>query len=184
MNKIKLDGSIFFLLFIGSIFLANYLISNVGTECPINNPCLIPVWPNIMAPSGVLAVGLGFTLRDLVQRRLGIKFTVFGIVLGAAVSVFLSPTLAFASGAAFLLSEIFDLLVYTPLQRKNLFFAVIGSNFVGTVVDSIVFLFLAFGSFQYLSGQIIGKLWMTLFALPIIWLIRQWDQKGEMVSLV
>lgn len=27
----------------------------------------------------------------------------------------------------------------------------------------------------YMEGQIVGKLWMTLAALPVIHLIRQWD---------
>ena len=177
MNRVKIEGWAYFAGFIGSIFLANYLIGHVGTSCPPNNPCLIPVWPGIMAPSGVLAIGIGFTLRDLVQRRLGLKFSVLGILLGAAISAFLDPSLAIASGTAFLLSETLDLLVYTPLQKRNLYVAVIASNIVGLVVDSAVFLRLAFGSLQLIEGQIIGKLWMTLAFLPVIEYIRWWDKK-------
>ena len=40
-----------------------------------------------------------------------------------------------------------------------------------------VFLQLAFGSLDYLSGQIIRKAWMVLLALPVIWWIRQRDEK-------
>ncbi len=181
-DNIKREGWLYFVLFIGSIFLANYLIGNVGTLCPPDSPCLIPVWPGIMAPSGVLAIGLGFTLRDLVQRRLGVSYTAVGIILGAAVSAFLSPSLALASGTAFLLSELLDLFVYTPLQKRNLFAAVIGSNIVGIIADSAIFLWLAFGSLQFITGQIIGKFWMTLIALPVIWFIRQWDRNRGIVS--
>jgi uncharacterized PurR-regulated membrane protein YhhQ (DUF165 family) len=177
MDTTKREGWLYFALFIGSIFLANYLVTNVGTTCPPGEPCLIPVWPGIMAPSGVLAIGLGFTLRDLVQRRLGLRYTAVGILLGAGVSALLDPALALASGTAFLFSEFLDLFVYTPLQRRNLFAAVIGSNVVGIIADSVIFLGLAFGSLQFIEGQIIGKLWMTLAALPIIWLIRQWDAR-------
>ncbi|OQY47284.1 MAG: hypothetical protein B6242_05430 [Anaerolineaceae bacterium 4572_78] len=152
------------------------MIGNIGMVC-VDGICLIPVFPGIMAPSGVLAVGLGFTLRDLVQRRLGLMFTIVGIIIGAAISALLSPQLAFASGMAFLLSETLDLFVYTPLQKRNLFVAVIASNIVGLIADSIVFLSLAFGSLQFIEGQIIGKFWMTLLALPFIWLIRQYDKK-------
>jgi len=180
MNTQKTEGLVYFTLFIGSIFMANYLIQNIGVICPEDSPCLIPVWPGVMAPSGILAVGIAFTLRDLLQRRLGLGFTFAAIVLGAGISVFISPSLALASGTAFFLSETFDLLVYTPLQKRNLFMAVILSNIVGLVVDSIVFLWLAFRSFQFIEGQIIGKLWMTLLALPAIWLIRQWDAKREL----
>lgn len=163
-------GYIGFIGLIASIFLANWLIYNVG-QCP-PFPCLIPVWPGIMAPSGILAIGLGFTFRDLTQRGLGVRWTIGAIVVGAALSAWLSPALALASGMAFLLSELLDMAVYTPLQKRNLVGAVIGSNVVGAVVDSAVFLFLAFGSLQFVEGQVIGKLWMTLAALPMIWVLR------------
>jgi len=167
------DGWLYAVLFIGSIWLANYLIGHVGVVCTPQGPCLIPVWPGIMAPSGVLAIGASFTLRDLVQRRLGRNATLGAIAVGALLSAFLSPALALASGAAFLLSEFLDLVVYTPLQQRNLLLATAASNIVGLVVDSIVFLFLAFGSLQFLEGQIIGKAWMTLLALPLVALLRR-----------
>jgi len=125
-----------------------------------------------MAPSGVLAIGIGFTARDIVQRYLGIAFTIVAIIIGALLSALLSPALALASGAAFLFSELMDLAVYTPLQWRNLLAAVIGSNAVGAIADSAIFLMLAFGSIQFIEGQVIGKLWMTLAAIPVIWLIR------------
>lgn len=158
--------------FISTIFFANWLIGNVG-ECIPDGPCVIPVWFGIYAPSGVLAIGLGFTLRDLVQRHLGVKWTIGAILIGALLSSWLNPFLALASGTAFLLSELMDLWVYTPLQKNNLILAVFASNIVGLIADSVIFLLLAFGSLQFIEGQIIGKLWMTLLALPIIYLIRQ-----------
>ena len=50
------------------------MIYNVGTFCVPDGPCMIPVAPGIMAPSGVLMVGLAFVLRDVVQRELGAKY--------------------------------------------------------------------------------------------------------------
>ena len=44
---------------------------------------------------------------------------------------------------------------------------------VGLVVDSVLFLWLAFGSLEFLAGQIIGKLWMVLLALPAVHWIRK-----------
>lgn len=159
--------------FISTIFLANYLIGHVGYYCdPV---CVIPVWPGIMAPSGVLAIGLGFTLRDLVQRHLGVKWTILAILVGTTLSALLSPSLALASGAAFLLSEMLDLAVYTPLQRRNLVGAVVASNIVGLIADSMIFLTLAFGSLEFLPGQIIGKMLMTLAALPVIWMVQKYE---------
>ncbi len=129
------------------------------------------------APSGVLAIGIGFTLRDLVQRRLGIRVTVLAVVAGALLSAALDTSLALASGVAFLLAETLDLFVYTPLQRRRLVAAVVASNAVGVVVDSLVFLTIAFGSLSLLHGQVIGKAWMTLVAIPAVYAIREWERK-------
>lgn len=166
-------GYLFLVLFIGTIFLANYLVQNVGTIC--YPPCVVPVWPGLYAPSGVLAVGLALTFRDLVQRYLGLRYTFIAIILGTLLSAMIDPYLGLASGIAFLLSETSDLLVYTPLQRNGFILAVLLSNTVGLVVDSMVFLTIAFGSLEFLPGQVVGKFWMTLIALPVIWLLRKGD---------
>ena len=128
-----------------------------------NGPCLVPVWPGIMAPSGVLMVGLALVLRDIVQRRLGPLAGLGAIAVGPLLSAPLpTPPLALASVAAFLLSELADFAVYTPLQRRRFVTAVFASSVVGLVVDSLVFLHLAFGSLDFLAGQIIGKAWICL----------------------
>ena len=51
------------------------------------------------------------------------------------------------------------------------------SSVVGLVVDSIVFLWLAFGSLEFLTGQIIGKLWMVLLAIPFVFYMRRRDER-------
>jgi uncharacterized PurR-regulated membrane protein YhhQ (DUF165 family) len=131
-----------------------------------------------MAPSGVLMIGLALVLRDLVQRRLGVEFGIGAIIVGAAISAGLAPaSLVVASAAAFLLSEFADFAVYTPLARRRLVTAVVASSIVGLVVDSIVFLWLAFGSLEFLIGQIIGKLWMVLLAIPFVVLMRRRDER-------
>ena len=54
------EGILFFLAFVATIFLANWFIRNVGTECVAGGTvCLIPMWPSFgigdgMVPSGVL----------------------------------------------------------------------------------------------------------------------------------
>jgi hypothetical protein len=55
--------------------------------------------------------------------------------------------------------------------------AVIASSLVGLVIDSAVFLYLAFGSLQYLPGQVVGKAWMVLIALPLIAWLRRRDAR-------
>lgn len=160
--------------FLACIPIANWLIGNVGTVCVPNGPCLIPVGFGLTTPSGVLMIGLALVLRDLVQRSLGMTWTIGAIVAGSVLSALVAPpALVMASATAFLLSEIADTAIYTPLAERRMMLAVFLSSLVGLVVDGAVFLWLAFGSLQYLPGQVVGKLLMVMAAMPVIWWIRQ-----------
>jgi queuosine precursor transporter len=172
------EGIIYLILFGLTIPAANWLIGNAGTTCVPNGPCLIPVAPKLMAPSGVLMIGIALVLRDLVQRRLGVGVAALAILVGAAISALLAPpALVVASAAAFLVSELADLAVYTPLARRGFVVAVVASSLVGLVVDSIVFLWLAFGSLDFLAGQIVGKAWMVLLSIPLVAWLRRRDER-------
>jgi uncharacterized PurR-regulated membrane protein YhhQ (DUF165 family) len=160
--------------FLTLVPLANWMIQHVGTTCVPQGPCLVPVAPGLMAPSGVLTVGVALVLRDVVQRCLGLAFGLVAIVLGTGASMLIAPaSLVVASGAAFLISEAADFAVYTPLQRRRLMLAVVASACVGLVVDSVVFLWLAFDSLAFLPGQVVGKLWAVLASVPFIRLLRR-----------
>ena len=172
------EGIVWLILFGLTIPAANWLIGNAGTVCVPNGPCLIPVAPGLMAPSGVTMIGIALVLRDLVQRRLGVGVAAGAIVAGAGLSALIAPPqLVIASAAAFFISELADLAVYTPLARRRLITAVVASGMVGLVVDSIVFLWLAFGSLDFLVGQIVGKAWALLATLPAIAWIRRHDER-------
>ncbi len=172
------EGLLFLALFTLTIPAANWLIGHVGTICVAQGPCVVPVAPGLMAPSGVTMIGIALVLRDLVQRRLGVMFSLLAVIAGAALSALLAPpSLVMASGAAFLLSELADLVVYTPLARRRLVVAVVASSVVGLVVDSIVFLWLAFGSLEFLAGQVVGKGWMVLLSVPVVAWLRRRDQR-------
>ncbi len=174
----NIEGVSFLVLFCLTIPAANWMIGHVGTVCAANGPCLLPVAPGLMAPSGVLMIGAALVLRDLVQRRLGVEFGIGAIVAGAAISAAIAPAaLVIASAAAFLISEFADFAVYTPLARRRLVLAVAASSLAGLVVDSIVFLWLAFGSLDFLLGQIVGKLWMVLLAIPLVAYLRRRDER-------
>ena len=177
-NRRVVEGVVCLLLFALTIPVANWMIGNLGTVCPPQSPCLIPVAPSLLAPSGVLMIGLALVLRDLVQRRLGVIAALGAILLGAALSVLLAPpSIVVASGVAFFLSETADLVVYTPLQRRGLVRAVLLSSLVGLLVDSAVFLYLAFGSLDFFLGQVVGKAWMVLLALPFVHWLRRRDER-------
>jgi hypothetical protein len=139
-----------------------------------DGPCLVPVAPGLLAPSGVLTVGAALVLRDVVQRCLGLAAGLLAIALGTALSALVAPgALVLASGVAFALSELVDFAIYTPLQRRRLTLAVVVSSVVGLTVDSVVFLTLAFGSLAFLPGQIVGKLWAVAIAVPLVRLLRR-----------
>ena len=171
MRAVGIAALVAFLL---CIPFANWLIGNVGTVCVPQGPCLVPVWPGLLAPSGVLAAGAALVLRDVVQRCLGAGWGLAAIVVGSALSALLAPSaLVVASALAFLLSEVADFAVYTPLQRRRLVLAVLLSSSVGLVIDSLVFLLLAFGSLDLLAGQLVGKAWAVLVSVPLIRVLRR-----------
>lgn len=158
--------------FAATVPAANWMIEHVGFQPDPNGPHVIPVGFGFSAPSGVLMVGAGLVLRDIVHEIGGARAAFVAILIGAVLSWFVaSPALVIASVAAFALAETADLLVYAPLRKRQLGLAVLASGAVGAAVDSAVFLWLAFGSLAFVEGQIIGKLWMSLAALPILsWL--------------
>ena len=162
---------IIFLAFLATIPVANWLIGNVGTTCIPNGPCLLPVGFGLMAPSGVLMIGCALVLRDAVQQLLGIRWAFVAIACGIILSAtFAPPSLVIASAVAFGVAELLDLAVYTPLRQRNLPIAVLASGVVGAFADSIAFLWLAFGSLDFLAGQWLGKVWMSLAAATLLWL--------------
>lgn len=163
--------------FVATVFLANWAISTFGA---------VPVGFGLVAPAGVYFAGLAFTLRDLLQEVAGARSVIVGVVLGATLSGVISPAFAIASATAFLFSELADFAVYTPLRRRRWLTAVIASNIVGLVVDSILFLWLAFGSLTYLSGQVVGKAWMTGLAIVVLALARRFwaSSDGRLARLL
>ncbi|MQY00193.1 VUT family protein [Sinorhizobium medicae] len=155
--------------FAATIPAANWMIGNVGTECIPQGPCLLPVGFGLHAPSGVLLVGMALVLRDMVHEAGGAKAAIVAIGLGGFVAwLFAPPALVLASVLAFVLAELADLAVYAPLRAKRLSLAVLVSGVVGAAVDSAVFLWVAFGSLDFIAGQIVGKLWMTLLAAVVL----------------
>jgi uncharacterized PurR-regulated membrane protein YhhQ (DUF165 family) len=172
-SRRRLEGWVLFALFCLTVPAANWMVGNVGTTCVPAGPCLIPVAPGLKAPSGVLMIGLALVLRDLVQRRLGLVTSAAAIVVGSAISA----ALVIASAVAFLISEFADMAVYTPLARRRLIAAVIASGLVGLAIDSVVFLWLAFGSLDFLAGQVVGKAVMILASIPFVLALRRRDER-------
>lgn len=158
------------LAFLACVPLANWMIGNVGTTCIPNGPCLIPVGFGLMAPSGVLLVGIAFVLRDIVQETFGRRVAVGAVLVGAAISFTLAPAaVAIASAVAFLVSEIADLWVYSRLREKALPAAVLASGLVGMAIDSALFSLIAFDTLRYQPGHWVGKIYASLAVAALYW---------------
>lgn len=148
-------------LYVATILVANWLTSSFG---------MVGAGFGLMVTAGTYSAGLALGVRDALHKTAGVRWVLVGIVAGAGLSALISPTLAVASGIAFLLSELFDLAVYTPLARKGFRRAVIASNIVGAIVDTFVFLYLAGFPItaSLASGQILVKaVWMTALFLAV-----------------
>lgn len=152
-------------LFIGTVFGANWALSTWG---------FVPVGFGLMAPAGVFFAGLAFTCRDMLHEARGRRAVLVAIIAGAGLSWFIEPTFAIASGVAFLVSELGDFAVYSPLRARGWLRAVAASNAVGLVLDSALFLWLAFGSLDFIEGQVIGKAYMTALAIVVLWIARRY----------
>ena len=174
-NKRKLIGAIALVIYGGSILAANWLIRNVGTMALPDGTHLLPVGFGLLAPSGSYAAGVTFVARDVVQRSMGRTAAIVAVVAGTLLSALIDPRLALASGAAFFFSEMVDLAVYTPLERRNFALAVLLSGVAGSIVDSVIFLGVAgIPLAAALPGLLLAKLWIQLLATPVAaWLREQ-----------
>jgi len=164
----------------GSIPLANWMISNVGTQNFSDGPHVIPVGFGLDAPSGVLAIGVALAARDAIHRLAGKRAALLAIVVGVALSFAVaSPALATASAFAFALGELVDFAVYLPIAKRSLPLAILVSGLAGGVIDSLVFLQIAFGSSTFWQGQVLGKTWMACAAALTVWGFRCFTSQGH-----
>lgn len=151
------------LLYLLCIIGANWLLATFGVVTILG----------LAMPAGVFAAGVSFGARDWLQETAGRPAVILGIAVGAILSTVVSPLrYALASGLAFLFSETCDMLVYSPLRTNHRAWAVTASNTVGAVVDSAVFLLIAFGTLTFFWGQVLGKELMIAPALVVLWLVR------------
>lgn len=147
----------------GAIWAANYVTEQFGS---------VSVGPlHVMA--GTVFAGGALMLRNVIQDHYGRLRVVLAILAGAGLSFLVSPQLAMASAVAFGLAEFADMAVYTPLRKKGWIRAVLPASFVGSVLDTMVFLSLAgFPVWENMTGQVAGKYLATLVPVLLVWLIR------------
>jgi len=117
-------------IYIGLIVLVNWLFIVVQP---------VDMGGGEMWPPVALAVGLIFVARDFAQRVIG-HWVLAAMLVAGVLSYFLAdPFVAYASVAAFAISELADWLVYSFTKRS---FAqrILFSSVLATPLDTIVFL--------------------------------------------
>jgi len=165
-------GVIVTLVFVGMIIFANWLVTTQG---------MWPIGFGLEAVSGTMFVGFVIAARDIIQDTLGRTTILALIAVGTAISFTMSaPAIAFASAAAFGFGELMNFAVYTPIRTKSKLgdkrwaTAVVSSNIVASLIDSIMFLAIAFGITSIgveVLGQFVGKMYATIAYLIIGWVI-------------
>jgi queuosine precursor transporter len=167
--------------FASCVVLANWAILHVGIDNGPGHPRTIPLGLGLSAPSGVLFAGALFTLRDLIHERLGAGRTLLVILATAPLSAVTSaPTIALASVATFLIAEAADWAVYARVRRRGRFTAVAASNIVSSLVDSAVFLSLAFGGtpdWRVVAGMTVGKFAASVLTVTPVVVATQVDRR-------
>ncbi|MGU3494672.1 queuosine precursor transporter [Xanthobacteraceae bacterium A53D] len=98
---------------------------------------------------GAFTYPVTFLINDLTNRRLGVARTRRVIYVGFALAVllsvyFASPRIAFASGAAFLTSQLLDATVFNRLRRRAWWMPPAIAGFFSAALDTVVFFALAF----------------------------------------
>lgn len=153
------------LAFLGCILAANWATTEHG---------MISVGFGLTATAGTYFAGLTFVLRDSVQDALG-KFATVALLLAGALLSYLvaDPFIATASCAAFLVAELADLIVYTPLRKHGYVRAAVASNVVGAFLDTVLFLWIAgFPIWPAVPGQMVAKVAVTLVTVALVLGVR------------
>jgi uncharacterized PurR-regulated membrane protein YhhQ (DUF165 family) len=148
-------------LYIALIVAVNYAFTQVP-------PITLPdgtVWPPV-----ALIVGFVFVVRDFAQREVGHR-VLLAMLAGAGLSYYMAdPFVAFASAAAFAVSELVDWAVYSftgrPLSQRILY-----SSALGAPIDSAVFL----GGIGLFSATGVAAMTLSKMAgaLLVWWMVRR-----------
>ena len=137
-------------IFLGVVAMAIIVAaSNVLVQYPINDWL---TW-------GALSYPIAFLVTDLTNRTLGPAAARRVIFVGFALAVILSlwlatPRIALASGSAFLVAQLLDVIVFNKLRDQSWWQAPLISSSIASAVDTALFFSLAF------AGTVVP--WVTL----------------------
>ncbi len=166
-EKISIRAPFFAIVLI--VTLSNYLV-----QFPINDWL---TW-------GAFSYPISFLVTELTNRFYGPRTARHVVYIGFAVAVGLSvwlstPKIAFASGAAFLLSQLLDISVFNQLRRGAWWQAPLFASILASLIDTLLFWSLAFWGedvplYSWALGDFLVKLAVDLVMLtPFRIAVRQ-----------
>lgn len=139
MEKILTKNSFFnvncaFLAMITIVATSNYLV-------------LFPI--NDWLTWGALPYPMCFLVTELTNRTYGPviarRIVYAGFIVAALLSIWLAtPRIAFASGTAFLISQLLDIYVFNKFRQAPWWYGPFFASFAASIVDGIIFWSLAF----------------------------------------
>ena len=155
------------------------VLSNVLVQHPINDWL---TW-------GAFSYPLVFLVTDLTNRALGPaaarRVAWMGFAVAVVVSLALAPwRIALASGAAFIVAQTMDILVFNRWRQASWWKAPLWGSLVASVVDTAVFFFLAFAGSEMdwlmlTGGDLAVKAAMAVLLLApyraLLPHLRRWD---------
>ena len=175
---LKLFGSESRSLFILALFMALFVTaSNFLVQFPIKFFSMEEI-----LTYGAITYPVTFLITDLANRRFGKfiarKIVYLGFLLGIFLTLFFSTNfsdlisirIAFGSGTAFLVAQMLDVQIFDRLRKKVWFAAPFASSFIGSLVDTFLFFFIAFygTNINWLTlgvGDFIVKIFISLIML-------------------
>jgi uncharacterized PurR-regulated membrane protein YhhQ (DUF165 family) len=115
--------------------------SNILVQYPVNDWL---TW-------GAFTYPVAFLVTDLANRRLGPGAARQVVYVGFALAVLCSmvlatPRIALASGTAFLVAQLLDIVVFDRLRRGRWWRAPLVSSALGSTIDTLIFFSLAFAA--------------------------------------
>ncbi len=147
-------------IFAATVTAANWLTAHYG---------LLPVGFGLTAAAGAYGTGFCLLARDWIHDTVGRAAVLIAIAAGTlACAATTGPRLAVASTAAFVLSEVADLLVYQPLRRHGVIPAVLASNAVGATVDTLLLGLARHSSGASVAGQLLALATATAVAVVLL----------------
>jgi uncharacterized PurR-regulated membrane protein YhhQ (DUF165 family) len=180
-----------------SLYVAVVVSAQVGTNKIVDVP-----WTSLTAPGGTYLIGIALSLIELAHRtaptrREGFVNAQVMVACGFAGSALLAAYLAILNAmspedalfdrlagtwrivagslVAFAVSETIDNSLGAWLRdRVHDAVRVVATNAVSVPLDSVVFLLVAFGSLEFIEGQIVVKYAVTiLFGIPLVLALRR-----------